>query len=189
MTYTRYQLCVVAHDVGDLVASAGGWMCDRIHAGWDVSVAVAQPRDLRPLQILGVNPLVADQGFESISQGVGTAAIAIAPEIFENNEHIRAEVLETLDHGGTEVTLWGTAIPGELHGRVDRRQHRLSGAAQAFKAHALAAAAIPPGTVGATEDLYSAGPWFDASGYDRNTHYRAAGQREDRGVSAFITER
>jgi hypothetical protein len=44
----RYRLCVVARDVSELVDLAGGWMCDRILAGWDVSVSVSEPCDLRP---------------------------------------------------------------------------------------------------------------------------------------------
>ena len=39
-SYTRYRLFVAASDVGELVASAGGWICDHIQAGWDVTVAV-----------------------------------------------------------------------------------------------------------------------------------------------------
>jgi hypothetical protein len=57
---------------------------------------------------------------------------------------------------------------------VAERQHQLSGAARAFKAHALAAAAVPAATIGATEDMYSTEPWYDAL------------QREEHGVLAFI---
>ena len=62
---TRYQLCVVAHDVGELVDLAGGWMCDRALAGWDLSVALPEPHDLRPLQIIGVTTLLSHQRFAS----------------------------------------------------------------------------------------------------------------------------
>jgi hypothetical protein len=64
----RYRLCVVARDVGELVDLAGGWICDRILAGWDVSVAVSEPRDLRPLQILGVT-LVTQRRLRLINDG------------------------------------------------------------------------------------------------------------------------
>ena len=174
----RYQLCVAARDVGELVDLAGGWICDRVLAGWDVSVAVSEPRDLRPLQILGVT-LVTQQRFGLTNAGSGAASIAIAPGIFENDNHIRSEVLEALDQGAIEVTFWGPSIPSDLDGRLDRRQHRLSGAARAFKAHALAAATVRRANMDATEDLYSSALSYDISVNDDDTHQLAAGQRED----------
>jgi len=158
----RYQLCVIARDVGELVELAGGWMCDRILAGWDVNVGISEPRDLRPLQILGVT-LVAQQRLRLISDDGGTAAIAIAPGIFENDNHIRSEVLEALDQGANEVTFVGTSLPSDLDGRLARRRHRLSGAARAFKTHALAAAAVPRAAIDFTENLYSSAGWHDGS--------------------------
>lgn len=160
---TRYQLCFVAHDVGELVDLAGGWVCDRTLAGWDVSVALSEPRDLRPLQILGVTTLITHQRFASINDGGATTSIAVAPGIFENNDHVRGAVLQALDQPATEVTFWGPSIPSDLHGQLARRQHRLSGAARAFKANALAAAAVRGAVMGATEDLYSTALWHDAA--------------------------
>jgi hypothetical protein len=37
----RYRLDVVAATVADAVAAAGGWMFDRVMAGWDVRVMLA----------------------------------------------------------------------------------------------------------------------------------------------------
>jgi hypothetical protein len=175
----RYQLCVVARNVGELVDLAGGWICDRIRAGWDVNVAVPEPQDLRPLQILGVSQ-VTPQQLTLIGDGSGTASIAIAPGIFENDNHIRSEVLEALDQGANEITFVGPSLPSDLDGRLAKRQHRLSGAARAFKAHALAAAAVSSVTVNKTEHLYSSAPWYDAStNYDE--HRLAVGQAGDLG--------
>jgi hypothetical protein len=158
----RYQLCVVARDVGELVDLAGGWICDRILAGWDVNVAVSEPRDLRPLQILGVT-LVTQQRLRLISDDSGTASIAITPGIFESDNHIRSEVLKALDQGTNEVTFVGPSLPTDLDGRLARRRHRLSGAARAFKTYALAAAAVPRAAIDCTENLYSSPAWHDAS--------------------------
>jgi hypothetical protein len=158
----RYRLCVVARDVGELVDLAGGWICDRILAGWDVSVAVSEPRDLRPLQILGVT-LVTQQRPRLITGDSGTTSIAIAPGIFENNNHIRSEVLQALDRGAIEVIFVGPSLPRDLDGRLARRRHRLSGAARAFKTHALAAATVARANMDATEDLYSSPTRYDAS--------------------------
>jgi hypothetical protein len=174
----RYQLCVFARDVGELVDLAGGWICDRILAGWDVSVAVSEPGDLRPLQILGVT-LETQQRLRLITDASAAASIAITPGVFESDNHIRNEVLQALDQGAVEVSFVGPSLPRDLGGRLDRRQHRLSSAARAFKAHALAAAAVPCATMDATEDLHSSARSYDVP-VDDETHRRAAGQREDR---------
>lgn len=179
-SHTRYRLCIAASDVDELVASAGGWMYDRIQAGWDVSVTIAEPRDLRPLQILGATTVVTEHGFESLNNRGGTAAIAFASEAFDHNELLRGEVLKALEQAGTEVTIWGATIPNQLEGRIHRLQHRLSLAARAFKAHAVAAAPIPDADISATEDLYSSAPWYGASADGYDTHRLAAGEREDR---------
>lgn len=63
----------------------------------------------------------------------------------------------------------GPSLPSELDGRLDRRQHRLSGAARAFKAHALAAATVPRANMDATEDLYRSALSHDISVNDGNT--------------------
>jgi len=57
--------------------------------------------------------------------------------------------------------------------RLDRRQHRLSGAARAFKAHALAAATVRRANMDATEDLYSSAVSYDISINDDDTHQLA----------------
>jgi uncharacterized protein YlxP (DUF503 family) len=162
-SYTRYRLFVVISDVRELVASAGGWICDRIQAGWDVSVAVTEPHDLRPLQILGITTVVTDQEFEPLSDRGEVAAIAFAAEAFDRDELLRRQVLKALDQGATEINIWGKTLPIGLEGRVHRLQHRLSVASRAFKAHAVAAASIPGANIGATEDLYCSVRWYDAS--------------------------
>ncbi|MFZ0904115.1 MAG: hypothetical protein WAN71_09605 [Mycobacterium sp.] len=177
---TRYQLCVVAHDVGELVDFAGGWMCDRALAGWDLSVALPEPYDLRPLQIIGVTTLLSHQRFAAINDGDTTTSIAVTPGIVENNDHIRGVVLRALDQPAIEVTFWGPSIPSDLHGQLARRQYRLSGAARAFKAQALAAAAVPAAAISPTEDLYSTPPWYDASVDGDDSCRLVAGQPENR---------
>ena len=45
----RYRLDVVAANAADAVRFAGGWMYDRVMAGWDVTVLLADRTDERPL--------------------------------------------------------------------------------------------------------------------------------------------
>ncbi len=59
--------------------------------------------------------------------------------------------MNALEQGATEVTVWGERLPAELDESVDSVQHRLSAAARAFKAQALAAANDPGGDVDYTE--------------------------------------
>ena len=69
-----------------------------------------------------------------------------------SDARVREHVLNALDQGATEVTLWGEGLPAELDESVDSVQHRLSAAARAFKAQALAAANDSAGAaVGDTE--------------------------------------
>ncbi len=44
----RYRLDIVAPSVAEAVRHAGGWIFDRVMAGWDVNVLLAQPGDTRP---------------------------------------------------------------------------------------------------------------------------------------------
>ena len=62
-------------------------------------------------------------------------------------------VLNALDHGLTEVTLWGEHCPAELDSTVGWVRHHLSAAARAFKAQALAAIepVVANGTIGDAE--------------------------------------
>ncbi len=53
----RYRLDVVAPTVLDAVRFAGGWVYDRVMAGWDVTVLVGADEDARPLEILGAEVL------------------------------------------------------------------------------------------------------------------------------------
>jgi hypothetical protein len=151
----RYRLDVVAADVVDVVRFAGGWLFDRAMAGWDVTVLIADHPDDRPLQILGAQALDLEFALASVDTRPRPQALAVAADLFGCDSRVRQGVLQALDHGVTEVTLWGESWPAELDDSVGLVQHRLSMAAQIFKAEALAAAASPQGAVGQTETFRS----------------------------------
>jgi hypothetical protein len=138
----RYRLDVVAADVADVVRFAGGWLFDRAMAGWDVTVLVADHPDDRPLRILGVQILDLEQALASAGHRPPPQTLAAAADLFDCDSRVRQGVVQALDQGATEVTLWGQSWPADLDDSVGLVQHRLSAAAQAFKAQALAAAAI-----------------------------------------------
>ena len=90
-----------------------------------------------------------------------TQAIAVAAQVCNTDAHVRENVVLALQRGLTEVTLWGDTWPPDFHG-AETVQHPLSLAARAFKAQALAAAALPAGEVTATEAVRSGSRWYPA---------------------------
>jgi hypothetical protein len=151
----RYRLDVAALSVLEVVTRAGGWLFDRVMAGWDVTVFVADHAAMRPLQILGTQTLDLDYAFGSMDQRPRPQALAVATELFGSDLRARQRVLKALGHRSTEVTLWGEVRSPELNASTDLVQHRLSDAARVFKAQALAAAGAPDASVGCTETFRS----------------------------------
>lgn len=151
----RYRLDVVAADVADVVRFAGGWLFDRAMAGWDVTVILADHPDERPLQILGAQ--IADLEYVLATAGhhPPPQTLAVAADLFDCDPRVRQGVLQALDQGATEVTLWGQTWPAELDDSIGLVEHRLSAAARAFKGQALAAAAIRAVSIGPIETFRS----------------------------------
>jgi hypothetical protein len=151
----RYRLVVVAADVADVVRFAGGWLFDRSMAGWDVTVLVADHPDERPLQILGARILDLEYALATVGHRPPPQTLAAAADLFDCDSRVRQGVLQALDQGATEVTLWGQTWPVELDSHVGLVEHRLSAAAQAFKAQALAAAGLDARSIAAIETFRS----------------------------------
>ncbi|OBK76226.1 hypothetical protein [Mycobacterium sp. 1274761.0] len=146
----RYRLDVVGPSVVDVVRFAGGWMYDRVMAGWDVTVLLTHSEDARPLDILGVATADLESALALWEQRPHPQTVAVAADLFASDERVRRGVLGALEQGVTEVTLWGDTVPAELDDSVGPVAHNLSAAARAFKRQALAAAA-DAGSVSDTE--------------------------------------
>jgi hypothetical protein len=147
----RYRLDVVAASAADVVQSAGGWLCDRVMAGWEVTALLPRGCDSRPLRILGIRASEADPRFalaRSTSQG-----LAVSAEAFGADARIRDKVFDSLDDRLTEVALWGDGWPLGVNRATAPTQHVLSAAARRFKGYALVAAGIPCAPVDPTETL------------------------------------
>jgi hypothetical protein len=134
----KYQLEVTAHEVEDVVRSAGGWLFDRSMAGWDVTIVLARGGDVRPLEILGAGTHRHEPDDDSSAPPRGLA-LAVSSGVVATDPQVRHEVLRALKRGLTEVTLWGDSWPVALDSGAEPVEHVLSGAARAFKAQALAA--------------------------------------------------
>ena len=151
----RYRLDGVAPSVAEAVRYAGGWMFDRVMAGWDVNVLLAEDGDVRPLKILGAEPVDFESVLAAGDDQPHPQALAVAAGLIDRDERVREGVLRALDHGMTEVAVWGEVQPAGLDRGVDSVQHRLSSAARVFKAQALAAAAITDTSVEPLETFRS----------------------------------
>ncbi|MEO3787406.1 hypothetical protein ABGB12_29110 [Actinocorallia sp. B10E7] len=136
-------LAVAAPNKAEVVRFAGGWLFDRVMAGWEVMVLTPDQGDSRPLRILGVQPLDLETALNCEIRGPRPQAIAIDADLYGADERIRRRVLEVLGEGRTEVRLWGERWAADAEGGADAVRHRLSAAARAFKAQALEAAAEP----------------------------------------------
>ena len=153
----RYQLNVVATTTDDVLRSLGGWLCDRARAGWDVNV-MAAGGDPRPLAILGATALDVTEGVVSVVRNSARGGVlAVSAELLAADAGVRDEVVRLAKRASCEVVVWGERWPAELGRQADSVQHRASAAARAFKSHALAAADVPAGAVGATEYLFRIG--------------------------------
>jgi hypothetical protein len=135
----RYRLDVVAPTVVDAVTFAGGWIYDRVMAGWDVTVLIANDEEVRPLEILGAEVRDLETVLAAWEDRPHPQTVAVAADLFDSDPRVREHVLNALDQGATEVTLWGERLPAELDESVDSVEHHLSAAARAFKTQALSA--------------------------------------------------
>jgi hypothetical protein len=157
--FERYRLDVIATNVAEVIESAGGWLFDRAMAGWDVNLLTDESAHTRSLQILGIKTQSLKSVLEATTQWPQVHAIAVAADVFNTEACVREHVLNILDRGLAEVTLWGDTWPADFHHRAERVQHRLSAAARAFKAHALTAAELPSCSTIGTETFRGGTRW------------------------------
>ena len=140
----RPRLAALAPSMVDVVRSAGGWLFDRVMAGWDVTVITSDHSDSRPLQILGVRVCDLETTLAMPVLGPCLSAIAVRSDLYDCDARVRRMVLTSFDEGLAEIRFWGDLRPQDLDGTADPVWHRLSFAARAFKAQALAAACAAP---------------------------------------------
>jgi hypothetical protein len=154
-TVMQHEMTVVASDVADVVASAGGWLYDRRAAGWKVNVLVADRTGERALRILGAEVLDLSGDLDAVTDDPDRAAtLAVAADVYAADVRVRRFVTSS-DRRRSEVALWGDT--GSLDEDVSAVTYRLSAAARAFKGQALLAAGVPAAMVAATEPLFRCG--------------------------------
>lgn len=92
----RYRLDIVTPTVLDAVRFAGGWVYDRVTAGWDVTVLVGNDDDVRPLEILGADTADLESVLQSWELRPHPQTVAVAGDLFGRDERVRAGVLGAL---------------------------------------------------------------------------------------------
>ncbi|WP_067677162.1 hypothetical protein [Nocardia miyunensis] len=155
----RYRVAIVAPTVVDAVRSAGGWILDRVMAGWEVTVMVPDLGDPAPLQILGAIVLNLEDALGSPADAIRIwpDELVVAATVLESDARIRDSVTANLEAHADEIMFWGDGAD-ESDGRVRGVEHRLSAAARAFKARALVLAGESPESVPSVEIFHRRGP-------------------------------
>jgi hypothetical protein len=168
----RNRLAVIASGFAEVVRFAGGWLFDEVMAGWDVTVLTRDHADPRPLQILGARDL--ETVLAGPVRGRYLQAVAVQADLFSSDVRVRRMAYQLLSERPARIRLWGDGWPEDLHGTAGPVSHRLSVAARAFKAQALAAAAAPAGASEDTE-VFRMGrirPPSPAPGQEGHAHLR-----------------
>ena len=139
----RKRLAVIAPSLGEVVRYAGGWLFDLVAAGWEGAVLTADRADPRPLEILGGHGYDLESALAAPSAGRCLHAIAVEANLYRSDARVRRMVYQARGEGLTELMVLGDDWPDGPDGADGPVRHRLSIAARAFKAEALAAADIP----------------------------------------------
>ena len=163
---SQFRLDVMAIDMAEAIASAGGFLCDRAMAGWDVRVFRAvTPESTRPLQILGTEAFPLDCKKPEVRLPAAVLALSASAELFTTDARIREFVIAALQ-GDSEVTLWGKS-PVEIGSQLKPVQHRITPAALAFKNHALDAISHPRRELRTTEEFSTRAMLWPNEGFRR----------------------
>ncbi|HEX2213695.1 MAG TPA: hypothetical protein VHH12_09660 [Mycobacterium sp.] len=127
---------VFAPDTANAVSAAGGLIADTLRAGWHVEVYLEAGSDARALRILGADgrPLPDSFDFEL----KWPDAIVFASSTYERHRSVRRLITDAIRHHGADVAAWGGTWP-MADASASEIKHRLSGAARAFKYHAMKA--------------------------------------------------
>ena len=162
----KFRLAVLAATVADVVTCVGGWLVDRAMLGWDVTVLIAQPaQDLRPLEILGAQPLALEAVLNGRKRLPICDAVSVNADMYFGDARVRRHVLTRLHRRLSEFTLWGADLPTDPSGYTVATataapviiEHRLSLAARAFKAQAVAASLGSPASAVSTTEAFLEG--------------------------------
>jgi hypothetical protein len=137
-----FQLDVIAKNTVDVVASAGGFLCDCALTGWRVRVFLVSDDDTCPLRILGAKAFSLDCNSLDCQWPTSALALSVSAELFTTNAGVRDSVINAL-RSDSEVTLWGKTPTTVIGAQLKPVRHQITRAGLVFKSRALDAAARP----------------------------------------------
>src|SRR6476619_2963097 len=88
----RDRLVVVASCPVDAVRFAGGWLFDRVMAGWEAVVILADDSDPRPLRMLGAHTGDLEVALPSAGSAPRPHALAVQAELYAADPRVRRVV-------------------------------------------------------------------------------------------------
>jgi hypothetical protein len=150
-----YRLEVFTPSVREAVGEAGGWIVDKVLAGWTVTVITDEADNgARAVKILGSQVSVHSALLDATCPP--PYAIALTSTFSAEEGRLQTFISQTLGNHATELRLIGTRPTRPRDFVLLPTTHLLSPAARAFKAHSLAAAGLPNRSVAVTERFLSA---------------------------------
>jgi hypothetical protein len=138
----RRQLAVIAPNLGEAVRHAGGWLFDLVAAGWDGAIITAVPADPRPARILGARAYDLRAELAAAPADRPVHALMVEADLYHSDARVRRMVQQISRADLTELMLCGGDLTERLHDAADSVRYQPSVAARAFKAQALAVAAV-----------------------------------------------
>lgn len=149
-----YRLDVFSDSVREVVAEAGGWIVDRVLAGWRVTLITDADDGECAGRILGCEVTIGSAITDALRPR--PYGIVLTSARCRTDSQLQKCIADALDRQIAEISLIGVRPSGRCDPRLRPVTHRLSSAAQAFKAHALLAVGLPDSSVAVTERFLSA---------------------------------
>jgi hypothetical protein len=150
-----YRLDVFSDSVREVVAEAGGWIVDRVLAGWRVTLITDAEDGECAGRILGCEVTIGSEITDASRPR--PYGIVLTSARCRTDSQLQQCIANARDRQIAEISLIGVRPSGRCcDPRLRPVVHRLSPAAQAFKAHALLAVGLPDSSVGVTERFLSA---------------------------------
>jgi hypothetical protein len=153
----------VASTTAEAVRHAGGWLVDRVLAGWGATVLTTDRGAALPIRILGARADDLECALGSLPRWPPAQAVAVDAALYRTDPRVRRMVDVTVAAGSADLRLWGERCLVDPDCSAGVVRHHLSVAARAFKAQALIAASA---WVDEVDGVHGVGPVeaFDVSG-------------------------
>lgn len=149
----RPRLAIVGTSVADVVRSAGGLSIDHALAGWQVDAYLPVDDDTTPLKIIGAAPIPLVEMIDCPMRPAHVTVIAVNVAVGEQYPLFWQKLVSWFARDLAELTVWGDPLPLNMIDHLHEVDLPISGAAVAFKTHALRASGADS-AAGSTESFH-----------------------------------